>query len=123
MSNFTPLVKKEYDFENDKVVVTFSRLKRKHMIKATPYLSKLKDFDAEQIVDNSEQSEAANDLFNSIIDSLPDYVKSVEGLNDVEGKPISIKTIAEDFYFMRLAMLISIDMIKESSPKTMEGND
>lgn len=120
MSNFTPLVNKTYEFEGDNVNVSFSRLKRKHMLSVMPHLSKLKDVgDIEDL--DQEKIDSMNDLLNDIIDSLPEYVTAFDGLADSTGAQLEINTVVEDFYFMKLAMQIALDIIKESSPVT-EGN-
>lgn len=125
MSNFTPLVKKEYDFEEDHVTVTFSRLKRQHMLSALPALKKLNEArgDVEVVdgedtypnVDADMQNEAINDMLDAIVDVLPKYVKEFDGLKDKEGNPVRIDTVAGEFYFLKLAVAISMDLMTESS--------
>jgi len=111
MSNFTPLVTKEYDFDGDHIKVTFSRLTRKHMLAAMPAFKRMADSDE----DSPERIEVINDVLNDIVDVIPKYVKSFDGLNDAEGNHIGIEIVINDMYFMRLAVLIASDMMRESS--------
>ena len=120
MSNFTPLVAKTYTFEGDEVKVEFSRLKRKHMLSVTPHLSKIDDVKTAQDA-KPEQLEAINELLNDIIDVIPEYVSSFTGLKDNNGLEIRIQSVVDDFYFLRLAIEIALDMIRASSP-VREGN-
>ncbi len=123
MSSFTPLVDKEYAFEGDEVKVRFSRLKRKHMLSVMPHLAALggldKDVDLTSLT--SEQASAMNELLNDIIDVVPEYVKEFSGLKDSDGNPVQIGSVVDDFYFLGLATMIAMDMVKESSP-VKEGN-
>jgi hypothetical protein len=120
MSNFTPLVTKEYEFEGDTVTVTFRRLKRKHMLQALPAMNRLSELDVNETEINNK-TELVNDFIGSIIDAIPEYVETFSGLADSEGNPIGIETVINDFYFLKLATFISMDMVKSSTPK-MEGN-
>ena len=115
MSNFTPLVTQEYEFEGDTVSITFSRLKRKDMIGAMPALQALQQ--AKEAEDNELMGSAINDVLNSIVDVIPDYVKEFSGLNDVMGEPVPIETVCSEFYFVKLVMQIAIGMLEVSSGK------
>lgn len=110
MSNFTPMVTKEYEFDGDTVKVVFSRLNRKDMLSAMPAFKRLRDADGEDA-----NNEAVNDLLNDIADLLPQYVKSIEGLVDAEGNAVSIDVVVNEMYFMRLCALIAVDVMRESS--------
>ncbi len=111
MSNFTPLVTKTYDFDGDKVTVIFARLKRKDMLAVLPAYKRLNDADE----NSAEKAEAINDILNGIADSLPGYVKELTGLNDSKGNAITIETVVDEMYFMKLSSLIAADMMAESS--------
>jgi len=110
MSNFTPLVNKEYQFDGDTVKVQFRRLNRKDMLAAMPAFKKLRDAETED-----ENNEAINDLLNDIADLLPNYVISLEGLTDADNGEVTIETVVNEMYFMRLCALIAVDVMKESS--------
>lgn len=113
MSNFTPQVYKEYEFDGDTVKVTFSRLKRKHMLRATPAINKLQSMED---VPDSEKFGAMADVLDSIIDAIPEYVHEFEGLTDSQGQPVSIQTVVDDFYFLELASRLAGDMVEASAP-------
>lgn len=125
MSNFTPLVHKQYEFEGDKISVSFRRLKRKHMISISPMLAKLQsltdeqgNIPAEAIMDNNE---ALSDILDAIIDHIPEYVSVFNGLTTADGLEVTVETVADDVYFMPLALQIAMDMVVESSVRA-EGN-
>ena len=125
MSNFTPLVTKEYEFEGDKVKVTFKRLTRKQMLDAIPLMNKINDLNSNDAdLESTESLTAINDFLNDIIDELPSSVIELEGLNDADGNAVSITTVVDDMYFMKLAALICMDVVRESAPLQMdrEGN-
>ena len=111
MSNFTPLVKKQYEYDGDTVNVTFSRLLRKDMLNVLPAFMRLNK--AEEGSD--EYAEGINDVLNKIADILPSYVKELTGLTDADGKTIDIDTVVNEMYFMKLCSLIALDVISESS--------
>ena len=104
MSNFTPLVTRKYTFEGDEVVVTFARLKRKHMMELLPHLGDLKVKDLKKLTN----------VLNIAADFLPEYITSLQGLKDSEGKEISTAVVCEEVYFMQLAIEILMDLINES---------
>ena len=110
MSNFTPLVNKQYEYDGDTIHVTFSRLLRKDMLNVLPAFLRLNK--AEEGSD--EYAEGINDVLNEIADILPGYVKEFTGLNDTEGNAIDIDTVVNEMYFMRLCSLIALDVIAES---------
>lgn len=117
MSNFTPLVEKTYEFDGDTVLVKFSRLRRKDMIKILPAFAKVREAQEEQAEDEpmSEAfAEGVNDVLNDVAELIPGYVKSFNGLKDSAGGAIDIDTVVSEMYFSRLSGMIVMDMIKES---------
>ncbi len=111
MSNFTPLVEREYDFDGDHIKVTFARLTRKDMLASMPAFLKL-----DKAEEGSDDYNAAiNDVLNNISDSMPNYIRSFEGLTNAEGEQITIDTVVNEMYFMVLCAQIATDMMKESS--------
>lgn len=111
MSNFTPLVHKEYKFDGDTVKISFRRLSRKHMMDSMPVLRVL-----ESAEDGSPEANAAiNDILNEIADIIPEYIESFAGLRDAEGVDIDIVTVVNDMYFMKLCAMIANDLMKESA--------
>ncbi len=129
MSNFTPLVEKEYEWDGDVIKVKFKRLKRKDMLLVFPALKQLNAVkDAKEgdegvmMVDGTavmveDISNAMNDILDVLLEKLPDYIVEFEGLVDSENKPITIETVADEFYFMKLCSMIVMDMVTESSFK------
>ncbi len=110
MSNFTPLVKREYEFDGDTVHVTFSRLRRKDMLTVLPSFMELKDAEEH----STEWSDGINSVLNILAEIMPKYVKELKGLLDAEGDLITIETVSEEMYFMKLSAMIAMDLIKES---------
>jgi hypothetical protein len=104
MSNFTPLVKKQYDFEGDTVTVRFARMRRKHMLKMIPKIQSAQD-DQDKVVD----------VLNDLLEMLPEYVKEFDGLTNAAGEPVTIDVVADDMYFSGLASDIAMDVLNESS--------
>ena len=110
MSNFTPLVERTYEFDGDTVAISFSRLNRKDMMNVLPVFQELKD--AEE--GKAEHTEGINNVLNALADLIPTYVKKISGLFDSDGAEISIETIVNEMYFMKLSSMIAMDLIKES---------
>lgn len=112
MSNFTPLVSKEYEFGGDKVQVTFARFKRKHMLEMMPFMAQVRT--ARENDDSQAASVATNQTLNLTIGVLPEYVKTLTGLKDTEGNEIGIEVVADEMYFIDLAADIAMDILNES---------
>ena len=127
MSNFTPLVQKEYEFDGDTITMHFRRLKRKDMLAIMPRLKKFEDSQREsKALEKSDDADAVsaaaesvNESLGDLVDALsakvPEYTEHFEGLIDSEGHPIGIKTVCEELYFMRLCVKLCMDMIQEST--------
>ena len=117
MSNFTPLVTKQYEFEGDQVTVVFSRLKRKHMIAIMPALAEFESI-REEAGDNSPklaQSAAMTTILELLVDKLPEYVKDFSGLRDKDGNAIEFNLVVDETYFMKLVTEMAIDLVTEST--------
>jgi hypothetical protein len=119
MSNFTPLVKKTYQFEGDIVEVTFARLKRKHMLKIIPHISAMTK--AQEDADQAAIADTTTTMLNIIIDALPEYVTEINGLTSKEGGNVGLEDITNEMYFMGLATDICMDILNEST--VMDGPD
>jgi hypothetical protein len=126
VSNFTPLVLKEYDFDGDHIVIQFSRLKVKDLLTIVPSFSEIVELN----VDESNATELltkASDVFASLetfSELIIDYVKSVDGLTDSVGNDIGIEIIVSESYFLKLYVKLLVDMISESSTiQDKEGKD
>lgn len=112
MSNFTPLVKKDYEFAGDKVYVSFSRLKRKDMLNIMPLMSAISKSQKEG--NDDANTEAVSAMINTVLDLLPGYVSSFTGLKTADGEDISIEQASESMYFIDLTTDIVTDLIDES---------
>lgn len=110
MSNFTPLVTREYEFDGDTVKVTFSRLRRRDMLNVLPSFQALGEMEE----GSPEYNAGMQSVLNDVADILPNCVKTIEGLNDTEGNPVPLDSIINEMYFMKLSALITVDLIKES---------
>jgi len=112
MSNFTPLVKKEFEFEGDKVWVTFSRLRRKDMLELIPLLGSLKTVDGGE--ETEEKRRVTAQAIEMMYGLLPTYIQKMDGLKDTEGNDISVETLSTEVYFMALATDIVLAVLNES---------
>lgn len=116
MSNFTPLVTKKFSFEGDEVTVKFARLKRKHMLKMLPLMTKFSDtvdgIDEDGM--SPAQAELVQDVMAELGDRAGEYIKSLEGLTDAAGNPITVEQFTEDSYFMTLFADLLVEMMEAS---------
>ena len=118
MSNFTPLVNQEFEFQGDVIKTSYSRLKRQHMLGVMPAMKSLQE--AVTDGDEDKQQEAINEILDKLIDVIPEYMKSFSGLKDSDGNEINIETVVNEFYFLSLAAQIATQIVKDSS--ATEGN-
>lgn len=112
MSNFTPLVNKEYIHGDDTVTVSFARFKRKDMLNLMPLVQRLGKAKAKK--DDATVAEVTPEILNLSLGLLPEYVKTFTGLRAADGEPISIETVAEEMYFIDLASDIAMDIMDAS---------
>ena len=91
MSNFTPTVKFETEFEGDTVRMNLRRLKRGDMMKLSPYLTTETGgaIDGMQLMDISAGF-------------IRDYVFDFCGLTDAEGSELPFTAITDEVYFLGL---------------------
>ena len=115
MSNFTPLVNQEFEFQGDQIKAQYSRLKRSDMLGVLPFMKQLGEES-----DEEKQQKAMNEILERLIDVIPNYMVSFTGLKDTDGKDISIETVVQEFYFVQLAAQIATKMVSDSS--ATEGN-
>ena len=112
MSSFTPLVKFEVQFENDTITMNLRRLKRKAMMKLTPYMTK----DGEGALDEIE-------LMNVSADMLPEHVVDFKGLFTKNGMVITIEEMCEEAFFITLQADIVGEIFKISSLQEEEAKN
>jgi hypothetical protein len=110
MSNFTPLVEKEYEFEGDTVKVEFARLRREDVMALMPLMRNM-----------STDAENMPAAIGMMIDLLPKYIRSMKGLKNADGEALDVETLAGEVYFLDLATDIATDMFDSSM--VMRGGD
>ncbi len=116
MSQFTPLVRKQYTFEGDTVSVAFARLKRKDFHKLAPHIK----FDA----DTGKTKMSFHDQieFSGVMaEVLPEYVKEFAGLKDSDGNAVTLQQALEEVYFMSLIGDVVSDLFESSNMKESEA--
>ena len=115
MSKFIPTRTKTFEFDGDEVVVSYTTLKRKHLLILAPYLSEGKGTFKDQV----EFVDAASEILN-------DVVTSFTGLTYDDGTAIDLNTAITEAYFSNLmAEIISIiiqdSMVQESEAKNSDA--
>lgn len=113
MSKFTKTVRRTFTCEGDEVVVVLKRLKRKDMMRLMPYMKSEADGEAIGAMDSLEMLDFSADL-------LPDYIVSMTGLLDEDGKELEFSDIAGEAYFMTLLSEICMALFEASN---MQGDD
>lgn len=93
MSNFTPLVQYSTEFDGDKLTMNLARLKRKDMLKLTPYV-----MDAE----TGEGKINMTELIDVASGFIHEYVSAFEGLTDARGNVLKFQDVVDEVYFMGL---------------------
>ena len=107
MGQFTKLVRKTFNFEDEEVVVTYARLKRKHIMKIIPIAQQFEKPDADTV-------ELATKLLDEIGEQCLDYIKSVEGLTDASNEPVTVEQVVNEAYFFELLADIVAAMVEDS---------
>ena len=121
MSKYTSKFKYEYDFEDDTVKVSSTRLKRKDFLKLTPFIET--DDKGEVRMTFHDQ----NKFVDICADLLPKYIVSMTGLNDEDGVPITLETVIEETYFMDITseminrLFSSANMSSKKERKNLDG--
>ncbi len=112
MSNFLPLVKKEYEFEGDTIATEFSRLTRAQMLSVSPYIPEVKNGKAA-----AQSSEDSMRFMDKAIDALKENMKVFTGLKDGDGNVLEFAAVADQSYFTTLLAQIAGDLMSESMVK------
>ena len=99
MSKFTRNIKRDFEFDGDKITIVMSRMKNSDFHKLASDLS----------IDNSTgkpfmKASFANqtEFLNRAAEILPNRVESMEGLTDEDGVELTIDDIIDEQYFMPL---------------------
>jgi len=95
MSSFTPTVTFETTFEDDVITMDLRRLKRKSMMKLSPYM----DTEGNGVIAEMELMDVATDM-------LPGYVTNFAGLKDANGTLIPFDKMLEEAYFIPIMSAI-----------------
>lgn len=106
MSNYLPLVTKEYKFEGDNVKVSFKLLSRKQMMDLLPLMPEKKD--------SAMSVEQQAELMKVSLSALEENIKEFTGLKDANGNAIPVEEAIAQSYFLTLFSDITEDMFKES---------
>ncbi len=112
MSKFTKQIKRSYSFQDDTVLVSMKRLKRKDAIKLAPFMS---EPDEDGKVKMSFESSL--NFADKACEVLSKYTTSFEGLKEEDGTPLEVVDIfGEDgsTYFMELISEMMADLMEAS---------
>lgn len=126
MGKFTVNVKKEYEFDGDKVVVTMKRLSRFNANVINPHIARIseradkarrsegEDYDKSKLLTAEEMNEymeaTATVLKDSIVDIKGLYIES----NEVAVNSDLFNAVLEQVYFTELLVRIVNDLVAES---------
>lgn len=116
MSNFTPTVKYETDFDDDHIVMELSRLKRKGILKISPFLAGGVQDDGTIKMSFEDQAQMATVM----AEILPEHIRNFEGLKDADGNSINIDTVIDEAYFRDLVGEIMGVLFRISKPSENE---
>jgi len=117
MSKFTLTIRKEYDFDGDKVVAKMSRLTRTDALLIMPHVQKAADAaqSGDKVAMAMEDSMAYMEAAGTV---LRNSIKDLSGLfiDDEEVKPGGelFSTMLDSIYFMNLMMMMVNDLVSES---------
>lgn len=112
MSNFTPTVPYETDFEGDTVTMQLSRLKKGALLKLAPHIKGELNKDGEIIMEFEDQTE----LLTLLDETLIGAVNNFNGLKTGDGKHIPLEEMVKEGYFMSLSADILGQLFKITQP-------
>lgn len=121
MSGYTPSLVYETQFDGDHVVFRVKRVRRDLFRKIMPFLPTNEEG---EFVENVRMSHAQGmEMLDVVIDDLPQYVESMEGLRDSAGNQLKFEDIVNETYFQVLLMQLVGFMLSNSRPSEEEvGN-
>ena len=117
MSGFTPSVNFTLEFDGDTIDVTCKRLKRKDMIKLSPYIN----VDEDGGVKMSFESQMK--MFDVMSNLLPEYIIKFDGLTQSDGSKIDIKGALAESYFNSLTGDLISNLMRISSLSEEESKN
>lgn len=115
MSQFTPTLHYETEFDGDKITCEMCRLKRKHMLELISVLK------SESSVVAASQTEAKLTSMSQLAEAasriLPECLvdKKLSGLKDKDGNALSLDQIIEEAYFAPLIVKLVMFLFANSS--------
>ena len=112
MSNFTPLVRKAFTFENEEIFVTFSRLTRKEVLKVMPIAAKHGSIDIKDL-SPTEKIHMTQEILDVAGDMIKEHITKIENLTDEVGDDLDVEVL-EDSYFLNLYTQIVMAVIVSS---------
>ena len=107
MSKFTKSLVETFDFDGDKVTITFKRLKRKHLIALSPHMTTSGDI---EFKDQVKFMDAAAEV-------LPDIIESMTGLVDADGNALTVEEMVDEMYFVPLVSDLMGKVMEQSFVK------
>lgn len=130
MGQFTKLVKREFEFQDEKVTVTFERLKRKDVMRIFPVLkdvgasfADLKDEEEMSSEDAAKALEVAEKFLDILGERLEQYIHRIEGLTGADNEEIDKHVVCEEAYFIPLVTELVMAMLEESlGPSKKKGS-
>lgn len=111
MSNFTPTVDHEIEFDGDTIKLKLARLKKGALIKLTPHIG-----EADENGDIKMSFQDKMEFSNLSKEVLDQHVISFEGLTDAEGSKMELKDIYEEVYFQTLIAQVIGQLFVISKP-------
>ena len=104
MSNFTKSLVEKFNFDGDEVTVTFTRLKRKHLISLAPHMT------ADGNIAFSDQVK----FMDAAAEVLPDIITSMTGLKDSDGNALTVEDVVNETYFVGLVSDLMTKVMEHS---------
>lgn len=108
MSRYIRSIKKEFDFDGDKVTVTLRPILFEDTIR----------FNALERIVGPDGKDTLNDtdVTNLLREILPKYIEKIEGLKDAAGGDISVAELCTVSYFALLLSMIGGELIQSANP-------
>jgi len=107
MSNYSPLVKFETEFEGDKITMQLDQLTREVFLGWSPYMNLMDE-------DGNLDQEMTLKLVNESASMIPQFVKDFRGLKDANGDAIPLQTVVDKVYFIEIVTVIIMKLIEIS---------
>lgn len=113
MSQFTPTLHYETEFDGDKITCEMRRLKRKHMLELISVLKSESSAAGETEAKLTSMSQLAEAASRILPECLVD--KKLSGLKDKDGNALSLDQIIEEAYFAPLIVKLVMFLFANSS--------